>query len=239
MLLVSVIPKFNINLASVIPKFNMNLVNTIPKFNIWANLLINKMCDRLGMQASRLRFFVAEIASYRCRFIALIFTTCYACCTVYVQYMYSMCTLPKRTNTVHILYIYCTTGGEGALKLYRLVVYEVCCSVVRHSVSPCATAAYGVPFSGLWGCKRRLRGPILQDFSLRRLFFCYSRPNLNNMRKFYLLYPICRTSDKLSWSHICELITVDDPQEREFYFLTGITSNWPGINRKFSERECP
>ncbi|WP_233514855.1 MULTISPECIES: DUF1016 N-terminal domain-containing protein [Bacteroides] len=31
----------------------------------------------------------------------------------------------------------------------------------------------------------------------------YSRPNLNNMRKFYLLYPICQTvSDKLSWSHI-------------------------------------
>jgi len=24
----------------------------------------------------------------------------------------------------------------------------------------------------------------------------YSRPNLNNMRKFYLMYPICQTSDK-------------------------------------------
>ncbi len=31
------------------------------------------------------------------------------------------------------------------------------------------------------------------------------------MRKFYLLYPICQTvSEKLSWSHICELITIDD-----------------------------
>ena len=52
----------------------------------------------------------------------------------------------------------------------------------------------------------------------------YSRPNLNNMRKFYLMYPICQTSekslvppicqtlsDKLTWSHICELITIDDP----------------------------
>lgn len=29
----------------------------------------------------------------------------------------------------------------------------------------------------------------------------YSHSNLNNMRKFYLLYPICQTvSDKLSWS---------------------------------------
>ena len=57
----------------------------------------------------------------------------------------------------------------------------------------------------------------------------YSHPNLNNMRKFYLLYPnfqlseksasifqtseksisICQTSDKLSWSHICELVTMN------------------------------
>ena len=39
----------------------------------------------------------------------------------------------------------------------------------------------------------------------------FSRPNLNNMRKFYLTYPICQTvSDKLSWSHICELIKIED-----------------------------
>ena len=46
----------------------------------------------------------------------------------------------------------------------------------------------------------------------------YSRPNLNNMRKFYLRYPNCQTvSDNLSWSHICELITIDDDLERQFY----------------------
>ena len=59
----------------------------------------------------------------------------------------------------------------------------------------------------------------------------YSRPNLNNMRKFYLMYPICQisdksspifqtseksdstcktVSDKLTWSHICELVTIID-----------------------------
>lgn len=54
----------------------------------------------------------------------------------------------------------------------------------------------------------------------------YSRPNLNNMRKFYLMYPICQTSDKLSWSHICELITADDPLEREFYEKECIACNW-------------
>lgn len=35
----------------------------------------------------------------------------------------------------------------------------------------------------------------------------YSRPNLNNMRKFYLLYPSCDyICSKLTWTHICELI---------------------------------
>lgn len=54
----------------------------------------------------------------------------------------------------------------------------------------------------------------------------YSRPNLNNMRKFYLLYPICQTSDKLTWSHICELITIDDELERSFYENECIKENW-------------
>lgn len=55
----------------------------------------------------------------------------------------------------------------------------------------------------------------------------YSRPNLNNMRKFYLLYPICQTvSDKLSWSHICELITIDDDLERSFYEKECIAERW-------------
>ena len=54
----------------------------------------------------------------------------------------------------------------------------------------------------------------------------YSRPNLNNMRKFYLMYPFCQTSDKLSWSHICELITADNPLEREFYEKECVACNW-------------
>lgn len=55
----------------------------------------------------------------------------------------------------------------------------------------------------------------------------YSRPNLNNMRKFYLMYPICQTvSDKLSWSHICELITIEDDLERNFYEKECIASRW-------------
>lgn len=55
----------------------------------------------------------------------------------------------------------------------------------------------------------------------------YSRPNLNNMRKVYLVYPICQNiSDKLNWSQICELITISDPLERSFYEKECVLGNW-------------
>lgn len=55
----------------------------------------------------------------------------------------------------------------------------------------------------------------------------YSRPNLNNMRKFYKYYPICQNiSDKLSWSHFCELIKLDDKLERNFYEKQIEKENW-------------
>jgi len=42
-----------------------------------------------------------------------------------------------------------------------------------------------------------------------------------------LLYPNCQTlSDKLSWSHICELITIDDELERSFYEKECILEQW-------------
>lgn len=65
----------------------------------------------------------------------------------------------------------------------------------------------------------------------------YSHPNLNNMRKFYLMFPNFQMSEKsessnfqmsekLTWSHICELITIDDPLEREFYLNECISEGW-------------
>ena len=46
----------------------------------------------------------------------------------------------------------------------------------------------------------------------------FSRSNLFNMRKFYLEYPDVRTlSGQLTWSHICELLIIEDPQKRGFY----------------------
>ena len=85
----------------------------------------------------------------------------------------------------------------------------------------------------------------------------YSHPNLNNMRKFYLMYPnfqlseksdpifqtseksisTCQTSDKLTWSHICELVTIDDQLEREFYENECISEGYEIVpNRRFYRR---
>lgn len=55
----------------------------------------------------------------------------------------------------------------------------------------------------------------------------FSRSNLQNMRLFYMQYPICQTvSGKLSWSHYCELLTVSDVDKREFYEKECIDSKW-------------
>lgn len=79
-----------------------------------------------------------------------------------------------------------------------------------------AKAAYG----------KNLLSTISKELTLR-LGKGYSRPNLNNMRKFYLKYSNCQTvSDKLSWSHICELIKIDDELERSFYEKECVVENW-------------
>ncbi|MCM1188600.1 MAG: PDDEXK nuclease domain-containing protein [bacterium] len=73
---------------------------------------------------------------------------------------------------------------------------------------------------------KNLLSTISKELTLR-LGKGYSRPNLNNMRKFYLKYSNCQTvSDKLSWSHICELIKIDDELERSFYEKECIVENW-------------
>ena len=55
----------------------------------------------------------------------------------------------------------------------------------------------------------------------------FSRSNLQNMRLFYTKYGNCQTvSIKLSWSHYCELIYIEDEQERNFYEKECLTSKW-------------
>lgn len=55
----------------------------------------------------------------------------------------------------------------------------------------------------------------------------YSRSNLQNMRALYVTYPKRQTlSGKLSWSHYCELISIEDPHKRAFYENETINARW-------------
>ncbi len=55
----------------------------------------------------------------------------------------------------------------------------------------------------------------------------FSRSNLNYMRLFYQRYPICEeVPHKLSWTHLCELVKIDDPLERSFYEKQTVLENW-------------
>ena len=55
----------------------------------------------------------------------------------------------------------------------------------------------------------------------------FSVSNLQYMRRFYLEYPKQQTlSVKLSWSHYCELLSIENIDERNFYENECINSNW-------------
>lgn len=55
----------------------------------------------------------------------------------------------------------------------------------------------------------------------------FSRSNLIRVRQFYLAYPKGATlSHELSWSHIIELLKIDDPLERGFYEQQTARERW-------------
>jgi predicted nuclease of restriction endonuclease-like (RecB) superfamily len=55
----------------------------------------------------------------------------------------------------------------------------------------------------------------------------FSRSNLFNMRKFYIEYPSVQTvSGHLNWSHICELLIIEDKDKRSFYEKEATNSSW-------------
>lgn len=55
----------------------------------------------------------------------------------------------------------------------------------------------------------------------------FSRSGLQNMRLFYDKYKNCQTvSGKLSWSHYCYLIYIENDDERSFYERECISSKW-------------
>ena len=69
--------------------------------------------------------------------------------------------------------------------------------------------------------------PILSRRLTKEFGKGFSRPNLHWMRLLYIKYPICQTlSNKLSWSHYCELLTIADDDKRSFYEKECINARW-------------
>lgn len=67
----------------------------------------------------------------------------------------------------------------------------------------------------------------------------FSRSNLFNMRKLYIEFPSVQTlSGHLSWSHICELLVIENKPKREYY-ITKIQENKLSVRelRKQIERQ--
>jgi predicted nuclease of restriction endonuclease-like (RecB) superfamily len=61
----------------------------------------------------------------------------------------------------------------------------------------------------------------------RQLGKGFSRSNLFNMRLFHLKYPDVQTlSGHLSWSHVCELLSIEDDDARAFYETEMLSSKW-------------
>ena len=112
-----------------------------------------------------------------------------------------------------------TSKNELAISINKVMTvtyWNIGKYIVEFEQDGNAKAAYG----------KNLLSTVSKELTLR-LGKGYSRPNLNNMRKFYLKYSNCQTvSDKLSWSHICELIKIDDELERSFYEKECVVENW-------------
>jgi len=55
----------------------------------------------------------------------------------------------------------------------------------------------------------------------------FSRSNLFNMRKFYLEYPAVQSvTGHISWTHICELLVIENRDKRSFYEKESINASW-------------
>lgn len=66
----------------------------------------------------------------------------------------------------------------------------------------------------------------------------FSERNLEQMRQFYLAYPIPQTTSAkftLSWSHYLKLMRIENPDERRFYELECAANHW---TLKELQRQC-
>lgn len=114
----------------------------------------------------------------------------------------------------------CTHGRMQAMRAVNRELLETYWQIGRHIVefeqAGQLRAEYG----------KALIVQLARDLSLRH-GKGFSRSNLIRIRQFYLLNPKGATlSHLLSWSHLVELLKIDDPLERGFYEQQCASERW-------------
>ncbi len=115
------------------------------------------------------------------------------------------------------------TYAEGRLRAYQAIdkqmtetYWKIGHDIVEYEQGGKTKATYG----------KALLTNLSRDLTLRH-GKGFSRSNLIRFRQFYLTFPIGATlSHQLSWSHIVELLKLDDPLERSFYQQQTIAERW-------------
>jgi hypothetical protein len=133
-----------------------------------------------------------------------------------------------------------TTGQSRSVRAVNLhlmeTYWQVGQQIVEFEQGGQAKAEYGAG----------LISRLAKDLTLRH-GRGFSRSNLKGMRQFYLAYPKSQTlSGFLSWSHVLELLKIDDPLERGFYEQQMLVENWSVLvsqqtsnsDQQFVERYC-
>ena len=150
---------------------------------------------------------------------------------------------PAYQNLVQAISTTYTGGRVAAMKMVNSQLLATYWQIGQHIVNfeqgGNAKATYG----------KALLENISKDLSVMH-GKGFSRSNLNNMRKFFLTYPICEKpshklnnnpleigagfAHQLSWSHYVELMKIDDPLERSFYEKQTTLENWsiPELKRQ-------
>lgn len=114
-------------------------------------------------------------------------------------------------------YIQGRVGAMQAVNVHLLETYwQVGRYIVEFEQEGKARADYG----------KTLIVNLARDLSLRH-GKGFSRSNLIRIRQFYLAYPKGATLSHLfSWSHVVELLKIDDPLERGFYEQQCVRERW-------------
>ena len=113
-----------------------------------------------------------------------------------------------------------TQGRIGAMQAVNAQLIQTYWQVGRHIVE----FEQGGKIRADYG--KALLASLAKDLGLRH-GKGFSRSNLIRVRQFYLAYPIGATaSHLLSWSHIVELLKIEDPLERSFYEQQCVRERW-------------